>query len=98
MPVEAETLHIDPPLSVPPFTSLDSHLNLSLNSVFPLWEMSGSLLRLLSNPLGILLAQSSSDSTGLLCTEVERHVLLLLVVLTERDTLVSVYNGKDTGD
>ena len=74
------------------------HLNLSLDSVLPLREVPSSLLGLLSGPLGILLAQSSSDSTSLLDAEVERHVLLLLVVLTEGDTLVSVDDGEDAGD
>lgn len=60
--------------------------------------MGRSLLLLLGNPAGILLAESPADGARLLGSEVEREVLLLGVELTERVALVGVDDGQSTGD
>jgi hypothetical protein len=56
------------------------------------------LLLLLGDTLGILLAQSSADGAGLLCAEVERQVLLVLVEDAQLRALVDVDDGQDASD
>lgn len=56
------------------------------------------LLLLLGDSAGILLAQSSSDGTGLLCSEVQREVLLLGVEESQLVSLVGVDDGQDAGN
>lgn len=60
--------------------------------------MSLSLLLLLGDPAGVLLAQSSADGASLLGSEVEREVLLLLVEQAELVSLVGVDDGQDSSD
>jgi len=43
-------------------------------------------------------SQPASDSTGLLCSEVQGQVLLLFVVLAEVLSRLLVGNGQDTGN
>ena len=75
-----------------------SRLCLRLDGILPLGEMHLPLLLLLSDSAGVLLAQSPSDGTGLLDSEVERQVLLALVEETELVALVGVDDGQGTGD
>lgn len=56
------------------------------------------LLLLLGDSAGILLAQSSSDGTGLLCSEIQREVLLLGVEESQLVSLVGVDDGQDAGN
>lgn len=60
--------------------------------------MNLALLRLLQNPRCVLLAQTSSDSTGLLWSEVQWHVLLVLVEQAELCALVCVNDCENLGD
>jgi hypothetical protein len=57
-----------------------------------------SLLLLLGGSAGVLLAQSSADGTSLLCSEVEREVLLLCVEQAQLVSLVGVDDSEDSGD
>lgn len=57
-----------------------------------------SLLLLLGDAAGVLLAQSATDGTGLLGSEVERKVLLLLVEQAELVSLVGVDDCEDAGN
>jgi len=56
------------------------------------------LLLLFGDSAGILLAQLSSDGTGLFWSEIEREVLLLCVEDAELVALVGVDDGKDSSD
>lgn len=60
--------------------------------------MDCSLLRLLQYALAVLLRESSPDGTGLLWSEVERKVLLVLVEETQLSALVGVDDGQDLSD
>jgi len=53
---------------------------------------------LLRHSAGVFLAQPSSDGPGLLRSEVEREVLLLLVEQPELVALVGIDDGQDAGD
>lgn len=57
-----------------------------------------ALSLLLSDEGGLVLGESSADGTGLLGSEVEREVLLVLVEQTQLSALVGVDDGQDTGD
>ena len=72
--------------------------NLSLDSILAKREMSQLLL--LTNSLqGLFIrSQSSTHSTGLLDTEIQRNVLLLLVEETELFTLGLVDDSQDTSN
>lgn len=74
------------------------HLSLCLDSVLSLREMNGALLRLLQGLLALVLRQASSDGTGLLWSEVEWEVLLVLVEQAELRALVGVDDCEDLGD
>jgi hypothetical protein len=69
-----------------------------LNSIFPLREMHRPLRRLLQHPCLILLRQPSPNSPGLLRSEVEREVFLVLVEEAELCALVGVDDGEDLGN
>lgn len=69
-----------------------------LDSILPLREVSGPLLRLLQSLLTLVLAQTSSDRTRLLGSEIERHVLLVLVEEAQLRALVCVNDSKDLRD
>ena len=69
-----------------------------LDGIFPRREMGLLLLLLLGDSAGILLAQSSSDGTGLLCSEIQREVLLLGVEESQLVSLVGVDDGQDAGN
>ena len=56
------------------------------------------LLLLLSDKVGLVLGQASAHGTGLLWSEVERSVLLVLVEDLELRALVDVDDSKNTGD
>jgi len=56
------------------------------------------LLLLLSHPASILLRQPSPDRTGLLGSEVEWEVFLVLVEDSQLRALVGVNDGQDFGD
>ena len=56
------------------------------------------LRRLLQHPCLILLRQPSPNSPGLLRSEVEREVFLVLVEEAELCSLIGVNDGKDLGD
>ena len=60
--------------------------------------MHGALLGLLKGLLGLVLGKTSADGAGLLWSEVERHVLLVLVEETELGALVGVDDGEDLSD
>lgn len=78
--------------------SLPLHLCLGFDGVFPHGEMCRSLLLLLGDSAGILLAQSAADGAGLLGSQVEGEILLLLVEETELVALVRVDDGEGAGD
>lgn len=80
------------------FRSKDVFLELSLDSVLSLWE-SNLLLSLLFSDSGSLeLGQSSSQSSGLLGSQVLWLVLLTLVQLSDSFSLLVVQDGQDTGN
>lgn len=56
------------------------------------------LLLLLGDKVGLVLGQASAHGTGLLWSEVERSVLLVLVEDLELRTLVDIDDSEDTGD
>jgi hypothetical protein len=60
--------------------------------------MSCPLLRLLQNLSALVLGQASSDSPSLLWSEIEGHVLLVLVEEAELRSLVGVDDCEDLGD
>ena len=60
--------------------------------------MSRPLLRLQQGLLTLVLAQASSDGTGLLWSEVEGLVLLALVEQAQLRSLVGVDDCEDSGD
>ena len=69
-----------------------------LNGVLPLGEVDLPLplsLRLLG---GLVLGQTAADGTGVLGSEVEREVLLVLVEQAELRALVEVDDGEDASD
>ena len=69
-----------------------------LDGILPLREVSRPLLRLQQGLLTLVLAQTSSDGPGLLWSEVEGEVFLVLVEEAELCSLVGVDDGKDLGD
>jgi hypothetical protein len=69
-----------------------------LDGVVALGEVSGLLGGLLGNKVDLVLGHSPADGTGLLCAEVERHVLLALVEDAELSALVGVDDGEDASD
>lgn len=60
--------------------------------------MDGLLLGLDGGGVLLLLGKTATDGASLLVTEVEGHVLRLLVELAEVLALLGVDNGQDTGD
>ena len=89
-----------------PSQPLESHplslvtTRLGLESVLPLGEVDVLLVLLLGDKVGLVLGQSSSDSPGLLVSEVEGKVLgvLALVQLPDVLPLLLVDDGQDSGD
>jgi hypothetical protein len=73
-------------------------LNAYLDGIFPLGKVSRPLLRLQQSLLALVLAQASSDGTGLLRSEVEGEVFLVLVEEAELCSLVGVDDCEDLGD
>lgn len=71
---------------------------LSLDSVLSLGESLLSLLLLESLSLSLSNSESSSDSSGLLDTEILGDVLLVLVELTELLSLSEVDDSQDSGN
>ncbi len=69
-----------------------------LDSILPLGKMSRPLLRLQQGLLALVLAQASSDGTGLLWSEVEGEVFLVLVEEAQLCALVGIDDCKDLGD
>lgn len=69
-----------------------------LDSELALWEVEGALLGLLKGLLGLVLGKTSADGAGLLWSEVEWSVLLVLVEETELGALVGVDDSEDLGD
>lgn len=69
-----------------------------LDGILPLGEVSRPLLRLQQGLLALVLAQTSSDGAGLLWSEVEGEVFLVLVEEAELCSLIGVNDGKDLGD
>jgi len=69
-----------------------------LNGIFSLREVSRPLLRLQQSLLALVLAQASSDGSGLLWSEVEGEVFLSLVEETELGALVGVDYCEDLGN
>lgn len=69
-----------------------------LDSILSLREVSLSLLLLLSHSSGILWRQASSNGSGLLCSEIERQVLLALVEDSQLVSLVGVDDCEGSGD
>lgn len=57
-----------------------------------------ALLRLLQHPPALMFVQPASDGSGLLRSQVERQVLLVLVEQPQLRALVGVYDGEDFGD
>lgn len=84
-------------LAIPPGIWVGS-ISSYLNGVLPLGEVDLALPLLLSDEGGLVLGESSADGTGLLGSEVEREVLLVLVEQTQLSALVGVDDGQDTGD
>jgi hypothetical protein len=72
--------------------------NAYLDSILPLGEMSRAFLRFQQCLLTLVLAQASSNGTGLLWSEVEGEVFLVLVEEAELRTLVGVDNCEDLGN
>lgn len=80
-------------------TSLKTtHSCLGLDGILSLGEVSLSLLLLLGDSAGVLLAQLSADGASLLGSEIEREVLLLLVEQAQLVSLVGVDDGQDSSD
>jgi hypothetical protein len=73
-------------------------LNAYLDSILSLRKVSRPLLRLQQCLLALVLAQASSDGTGLLWSEVEREVFLVLVEEAELCSLVGVDDCEDLRD
>lgn len=69
-----------------------------LDSILPLGEVDRPLLRLLQSLLALVLGQTSSDGAGLLGSEVEGKVLLVLVEEAELRALVGVDDCENLGD
>lgn len=69
-----------------------------LDSILPLREVRRPLLLLLQSLLALVLAQTSSDCTRLLWSEIEGQVLLVLVEEAELGALVCVNDSKDLRD
>lgn len=65
-------------------------MGMYLDSIFSLREMDRPLLRLLQGLLALVLRQTSSNSAGLLWSEIEGEVLLVLVEEAELRALVGV--------
>jgi hypothetical protein len=74
------------------------YLNAYLDGIFPLGKVSRPLLRLQQGLLALVLAQASSDGTGLLRSEVEGEVFLVLVEEAELCSLVGVDDCEDLGN
>ena len=60
--------------------------------------MSRPLLRLQQGLLALVLAQASSDGAGLLWSEVEGEIFLVLVEQTELGSLVGIDDCENLGD
>jgi hypothetical protein len=69
-----------------------------LDSILPLGEVHVLLALLLGDERSLVLGESSTDSTGVLWSEVKRKVLLVLVEEAELSALVGLDDGQDTGD
>jgi hypothetical protein len=73
-------------------------LNAYLDGILPLREVSRPLLRLQQGLLTLVLVQASSDGTGLLWSEVEGEVFLVLIEEAELCSLVGVDDCEDLGN
>lgn len=71
---------------------------LRLDRVIPLREVPLPLLLPLGDTARLLLGKGAAHGARLLGPEVERQVLLLLVVQAQLVTLVRVDDGEDTGN
>lgn len=69
-----------------------------LDGILALREVHVLLALLLGDERSLVLGESSTDGTGVLGSEVEREVLLVLVEEAELDALVGLDDGQDTGD
>ena len=69
-----------------------------LDGKLALGELDLALLGLLEDSGGILLGQTAADGAGLLGSEVEGHVLLVLVEQAKLSPLLGVDDGQDAGD
>jgi hypothetical protein len=69
-----------------------------LNGVLPLGEVNLLLPLLLGDQRSLVLGEPSANGAGLLGSEVEREVLLVLVEQTQLGALVGVDDGQDAGD
>lgn len=73
-------------------------MHLSLKSVDSLWESNSLLSGLQGDSSSILLGQSSSQSSGLLLSQVLWNVLLTSVQSSDVSSLVSSDHGQNSGD
>lgn len=69
-----------------------------LDGELPLREVGELLLALLGDNFPLVLGEAAADSAGLLGSEVEGSVLLVLVEQAELLALCGVDDGEDTGD
>lgn len=69
-----------------------------LDGKLPLREVNVLLALLLGDKRSLVLGESSADGAGLLWSEVEGKVLLVLVEETELGALVGLDDCQDTGD
>lgn len=76
----------------------DAHPSTSACQLTPLGEVDGLLLGLDGLGVLLLLGETATDGASLLVTEVEGHVLRLLVELAEVLALLLVDDSEDTGD
>jgi len=88
------TVSLVPKLPKPSPLCLDAYLD----GILPLGKVSRPLLRLQQGLLALVLAQASSDGTGLLWSEVEGEVFLVLVEQSELGSLVGVDDCENFGD
>ena len=69
-----------------------------LERKLPLGEVSRLLFLLLRDSAGILLAQSPTDGTGLLSSQIQRKVFFVLVEKTQLSALLGIDDGENTGN
>lgn len=71
---------------------------LGLKSILALAEMDVLLVLALSNKVGLVLSEATTNGAGLLCAHIKRLVLLVLVQLSNLLALLLSHNSQNTSN